>query len=397
MNTNSRELFDTLIANMFYNTQYNNYLFYAHIIAQCDIIFSNEVPLCGVSFDKTKYKLWINLEVFETYPINIQMGLMKHEMSHILYNHIARGLRLDPELYNIASDIAINQTINRCDLPKDGCHYNEAPFDFPVNLTSEQYYELLLEDKKNNSDKYKESTCTDGCDNINGKPNHDKWKESEGDPEMMKEKARQILENSIEKSRGNLPNNISIMLEILNRKSQISWQKELKKVLGSKRVNKVNTIKREHRRFDERPDIKGVIKDRQFDLVVILDVSGSMSNNEINYCLTEVKSICKITNSTLNIIQVDNEVKGITNFDKDTKIITRGGCGGTYIEPAITYLRDHKIQFDAFIVLTDGGTESINSWLNPPRRKGFFITTQDDIPGLDNMKRYKQFKLKLKK
>ena len=385
MTKNSRKFFDRIIASMFSNPQFNNYLFYAHVIAQCDIVFSDEVSLCGVSFDQTRYKLWINPTDLEKYPLNIQIGLMKHEMSHILYNHIARGLKLDNELYNIAADISINQQITRTDLPEEGCFHNEGHFNFPVNLTSEQYYELILEDKKNNPDKYK---------NSDGKPNHDKWEESEGEPDMMKEKARQMLEKSIEKSKGNLPANISEMIDSLSRKSQISWQKELKKTLGSKRVNKMSTIKRENRRFDDRPEIKGTIKDRQFDLVVILDVSGSMSNNEQDYCLTEVKQICKITNSNLKVIQVDTEVKDVSSFNQNTKRLQRKGQGGTYLEPAVNYLKDNKISFDAFLVLTDGGCERINSWKNPPRKRGFFLTTQDDVPGLEGMMRYKQFKLK---
>jgi predicted metal-dependent peptidase len=137
---------------------------------------------------------------------------------------------------------------------------------------------------------------------------------------------------------------------------------------------------RSDRRFPNREELRGKTKDVSFDLVVILDVSGSMSNDEIKQGLVEIKSICKFTGSSFKIIQVDTMVHEVSNFDAKTSTFNRSASGGTFIYPAIQYILDNKMVYDAILVISDMGIEPITQWKTIPRVPLLFLNTS----GSDN-------------
>jgi predicted metal-dependent peptidase len=426
----SREVFDITIANMFSNSDYSNYIFYAHILAQCKIQFDENMPApAGVSFNINHYTLWINPKQFDTYPLKQRLGILKHEMLHILNNHVSRSESRIHLAWNVATDIAINQLIEKGHVPEEGCFYDT--FKLPANLSAEQYYDLLEKEAEKskcescNGSGHSDEDCEhcngtgkeqgdDGseqeCEHCNGtgkkvcedcsgtgtnyKPSgdHGKWQESEGDEDLKKDITKSMIEKSISKSRGNVPHNISEMLQLFTRKAQVSWKKVLRNITSNKKANTRRTIMKTDRRFTSREDLKGKTKDRTFDLVVILDVSGSMSNSEVQTGLSEIHEICRMSNSSLKLIQVDTEVHGCIDFKKSTKTLTRLAQGGTHIYPAVQYMLEKKIPHDAVVIITDGGIESVDKWDKALKCRTIFLTTQEDIPGIKKTK-YTQFNL----
>jgi predicted metal-dependent peptidase len=201
-----------------------------------------------------------------------------------------------------------------------------------------------------------------------------------------------MVDKAIASSRGKLPNNISEILEIYNDTSKVSWKKELKDIIGNKKANKTKTIMRPNRRQPNRIELKGNKKDYTFTVVAICDVSGSMYNKMVLDGLNELHYICKLTGTSLKLIQVDTEVHSIEDFNKSTKVVFRTGNGGTEMEPAIEYIKDNRIEYDVIVLITDGYIENISKWKNPPKTKMMFLVTTDkDITGIDNYSRYKQF------
>ena len=152
------------------------------------------------------------------------------------------------------------------------------------------------------------------------------------------------------------------------------------------------------RRFPNRGDLKGKTKDRVFELTVVVDISGSMFDEEILQGLNEIHHICITTNTTMNLIQIDSVVHNVEKFTTKTKIFKRVGNGGTFMEPAIDYIRENKIQTDGCIFITDGWIEDVSRWRHPPKYKVIFlVTTEKEIPGIEKIKRYKQYNLKVQK
>jgi len=152
------------------------------------------------------------------------------------------------------------------------------------------------------------------------------------------------------------------MLDLWKKKPIISWKKILKKYISSKKGSKINTIKRRDRRLPNRIDVKG--KKTHYDVpevVVGIDVSGSMSNEEIYKGLTEVNEICKVTRSNLKLVQIDTEIKGLEDFNENQKNFTRKGCGGTYMGVLPEYLIENKVKCDVLVMISDMFIEDIQT------------------------------------
>lgn len=347
--TNYRDGFEQAMANMFSNPNYSNsYLFYAHIIAQCKVIFDTEIQApAGINFMHDHYNLYINPELFNELPIEHRLGVLKHEMLHVIYLHVFRKDDRDHQAFNYATDCAINQHIDLKHLPDDcitPANFPSKTSPVPPKLTAEQYYELIDKDK----------LPPDGGGTLD---DHGKWDESKGDKDLQQDIAKSMMDKATsqtQKSRGNLPSEYAELMELLSRKREVDWRQVLRRITGNKRVGVRKTIMRRDRRLPNAEWIKGRTKDRKFDLLVISDVSGSVSDSALLSLWGEVRHICDLTQSSIGLIQVDTKPSKPEQLTKSTKIVTRKACGGTFLSPAIEMARTHHISFNAVVVTTDG-------------------------------------------
>ena len=390
MSSIDRGKLDDTLAAMFSNIQYRGtYLFYAHMIGQCSIKIRDDIPSpAGVMFNVDHYDLFINPDMFDKFTLPERLAILKHEMLHILQGHVKRVDGRVHLPWNYATDCAINQLIDQDDLPEQGVTPKTLgemlDCDVPLNESSEFYYELLKDQltddddtqkandddtqkanngatqKANNDDGQEdESNAEDG---EPGKPNmidtHDTWQESVGDKDLQDDMTKNMIETAQDetiKNKGNIPQACSEWLEIHTRESKVNWKKILRGIVGNKKVGKRSTIMRGDRRFPKREDLRGKTKDRLFNLLVIADVSGSMSDKAVLETLGEVQHICNITKTNVDLIQIDTDAYEPQKLEKNTKLIERRGFGGTQLHPALEKAQEYNIDFDAVVVLTDGG------------------------------------------
>jgi len=415
-----RNVLDTVIANGFSNKSFQkDYVFYMHILAQCRIILTEEVDIAAVSFTITKYNLFINPINFDLLPLVEQLGVIKHEMLHIIMNHIDRKEGRIHTLFNLVADATINQMINRDHLPS-GAIYPDylqemlaeegVNINVPDNLSVEQYYDLFedvitkkTEEAKSKKGKGEHSEGSDDGEFYNGLwddnplDNHEKWDESKGDSDLKTDITRRLLDNAISKSRGSVPAELSEMIEIWNKKPVVSWKKVLRNIASNKKAKRVQTIMRKSRRFPKRPEIKGYKKSRDFDIVVILDVSGSMSDDDIIMGLTEIKEVAKITSSKIKIIQVDTEVHEVSDFNPNE--FNRSAYGGTEILPGALYITENRMECDCIIVISDAYIESLMYWNDAknnnkiPNVPYIFLSTNHSFEGIEYLKKAREFSI----
>lgn len=381
---------DSTFAAMFSNPTYNmSYQFYAHMVSQCAVVIDNELPApASVHFHHDHYVLTINPTIFDNEPLNIRLGIIKHEMLHILNGHIKRFKDLIPDFeehsnkikhslfkrFNIGADCAINQFIDYRHLPKNVITPESLTVllkkDVPKNKTSEFYYHLL-EDISDDSDDSDDSdgngdNAQNGEDGSSGGlpdtlDDHSKWGESVGDETLQKVITKKMIEQSnyqTIKGRGTVPSQLSNWLEIHNIKTEVNWQQQLRKIVGNRKVNKRPTIKKRDRRQPWRRELRGKTKDRMFDLLLVADVSGSMSDNAVLHTFAEVRKICDLTKTPCKLVQIDAIAYPPEELKKSTSLIKRKGNGGTDLFPAIKMANDHGVQYDAIVIMTDGGLYS---------------------------------------
>ena len=122
----SRDKLDIALASMFSHDDYQkDYVFYGHMIGQCSIVLERMEAPAAVSFHLDHYRLHINPEKFDDWTLEEQLAVLKHEMLHILNNHVLRKEDRDNQAFNYATDCAINQLINQKHLPQ-GCQFSQA-------------------------------------------------------------------------------------------------------------------------------------------------------------------------------------------------------------------------------------------------------------------------------
>jgi predicted metal-dependent peptidase len=371
---NRGKLDDTLAA-MFSNIEYRtDYLFYAHMIGQCSIKIVDDLPSCaGVMFSVDHYNLLINPSKFDEFTLVERLAILKHEMLHILYGHLDRKEDRVHLPWNYSTDCALNQQINQEHLPKVGVTPESLGkalgIAVPKNQSSEFYYDLLKQEidkqkDKQNQQQDENGEPQEGDDQSGGSSmpqlmdSHDTWEESSGDADLQKDMTKKMIDKAqVEtiKSKGTVPNQCSDWLEMFSRKSEVDWKKVLRGITGNKRVGKRSTIMRTDRRFPHREDLRGKTRDRMFNLLVVADVSGSMSDEALLKTLAEVQHICTMTRSDVDLIQIDTQAYPPEKLGKKTKLIDRKGNGGTMLSPALEMAKKHKIDYNAIVVLTDGG------------------------------------------
>lgn len=373
-----RNILNIALSKMFFDEKFTkDYLFYAHIISSCTITINHLIKTpAEISFNNNYFKLHINNKIFDTYTIENQLAILKHEALHIINMHIMRKGNRNSLKWNISTDCAINQLINPLHLPPSSITPQNIEIDnCPLMKSAEFYYDLLKDEED--------------FKNIDI---HSEWEYSELG-EILEYTTKNIVEIAIDnthKSRGIIPDNISEILELLLHKPELPWQIILKNIISSKKINSRRTLTKNDRRFNNREDIKGKIKKRSISLIVICDISGSMDNKDIEKGLNEIHHICKITNSAVDLIQIDEKIQSIEKFTPKTKILNRKGNGGTRLEPAINFINNYKIKYDIIIIITDGYIEDVKTWRNPPKSKVIFLIT-DNTKYINN--KYKQYRL----
>jgi predicted metal-dependent peptidase len=342
------------------NDYHKQYVFYLYIVSQCRVIFDPELPApAAINFSYDHYNLFINPTMWDTLPIEHRVGIVKHEVLHILYNHVFRKKDRDHKLFNLATDCALNQHIDRKHLP-DGAIYPEilakmititsgAIVDVPTNQTAEDYYDLIM------------PHAIETPEGSGATDDHSKWEESKGDPTIAKDMAKKMLDKAVEetqRTRGDLPQNLAEMLDVLSHRSNVRWQQVLKRIAGNKKVGSKSTLLKPNRRLPEMNHLKGKIKDRKYDLLVVADVSGSVSDRELVYGLAEVAHIAKLTQTPVDMVQIDTEAYPPEKLSTNIRKVVRKGSGGTTLFPAVSRAYAHGIRFNAIVVITDGGMSS---------------------------------------
>lgn len=345
----SREQLDITLANMFSNNVYrDSYMFYGYMIGQCSIRLERMQYSAAVSFQHDHYVLHINPEKFDTHTLEERLFILQHEMHHILNGHLIRLEDRDMQAFNYATDCAINQLGDPAHMPQGFI----VPANFPSKhkvpdkASAEQYYEL-----------FDHSQLPKDPEIDNGKGGgHDKWNDSVGDADFQNDLTKGMIEKAInetQKARGSIPQKISEYLSLFHRARELDWKKVLKGIVGNKKVNSRRTILRKDRRNPDFDHIKGRTKDRMFDLAVVSDVSGSVSDEELYSLWGEIRHICDVTKTPVSVCQVDTRAYKPTLLKKTTKVMPRKANGGTELNPAIKALRDHNIKFNALVVTTD--------------------------------------------
>jgi predicted metal-dependent peptidase len=270
------------------------------------------------------------------------VGFIVHETLHNLLGHHARLGDRNPELANIAMDLAINGPLRKCgiELPPGGLLPGEGAYaKYPDGLMFEEYYARLRDDKQHQQPQ--------GAGKDPGKCGG-VMKPGKGSPDECKaaeQAARQILQDSIDASKGlgTLPGNLQKQLgEALT--PQVNWREALRSFV-TKLAKSDYSWSRPNRRFLDAGLYLPSLRSYEIgDVVVAFDTSGSI------YCdaellakfAGEINSImAEFPTSTLTVIYADDGIQRVDVLhagEGDELSPDAPGGGGTSHIPVFEYI-----------------------------------------------------------
>lgn len=97
----------------------------------------------------------------------------------------------------------------------------------------------------------------------------------------------------------------------------------------------------------------GSIHRMSSNLLIAIDVSGSISDGELSAFYGIVNRFFKHGITQLDVIQFDCEIVSVLPMDKARQNVKITGRGGTSFQPVIDYAGIHK-EYDGLIIFTDG-------------------------------------------
>jgi predicted metal-dependent peptidase len=358
--------------------------FYGFFLIMLNKVWDNKrVPTAGVSKNGINYQLAINEDFWMGLSENHRVGLLKHELLHIAYFHLTQYFNFsDKRLANVAMDMEINQYIDPDYLPDGGINIDDyADLNLDRKAGTRYYYDALkrAKDEKDQTgtsgDENFDKLCDamdDGGDLIvigngsgNGEkevqlPDHSTWEEFENLPEaeqkLIEKQLDRLLNEASEqtvKKRGTVPGHIENHLIEANAiiPPKFDWRGYIRRFTGvSTKVYTKKIRRKENRRYSDNPGIK--IKMKQHMLLGI-DTSGSVSDNELKEFMNEIYHIYKC-GVDVTIIQCDTNIKSIEPYKGKNDEFKVHGRGGTEFDPVLEYYNANLKKYTSLVYFTDG-------------------------------------------
>lgn len=320
--------------------------FFGKILCMCTIKESKEVPTAGARITKDgRFEMVYNRQFMEAQSDKVMTGIWKHEVCHLLFNHTMEG-RKNKKRTNVAMDLAINNYIGKNNLPKGGMFAED--FNFPKYLSTNQYYELLGGDEKDETEQEK-SYQFDDHSGLDG--------ETEAGEGLAKEVSKAIAEQAAREAAkgiqaGNIPMEMLKMLDIdIYSDGTLSWKTLLRKYAKDTLTNtKISTRNKPNRRVGFSAD--GNTDDRLPSIYIAIDESGSIDDGLLAEFSGEINRLFKEYSGNVKIMHFDTEISKVETVKKSISRLQRYGGGGT--DPSSCFDMFDKEKGDLLVMFTDG-------------------------------------------
>jgi predicted metal-dependent peptidase len=349
--------------------------FFAYFLIQMKREIKHDmVEATGTKFHGNSFAIYFNPAIFLECSFLEMQALIKHEIYHIMSGHHLRARALR-ERYsslavNLAMDISINQYI--VNLPPWANTIERVKLSYNVDLEEEQTMEQyaakiqaainkLARDKKQGVEAQQNFLDEEYIQREHDSSQaHELWYiDEEINAEMMKESTKKLAANS---AKGKIPDSIDELLRQMNKKAELMWKDYLRRLLGTLPAGYKKTSTRRDRRQPDRLDIRGRLSRHIAQIVVAIDISGSVSDKELEQIMGEIFALIKNYPSQFTIIECDSDIRRVYQVrnikEIKKKVNTRGA---TKFSPVFDYMIKSKMKNHVLIYFTDGlGEEELS-------------------------------------
>lgn len=292
--------------------------------------------------------------------------LVGHEVLHVVYDHMGRRGTRDPQIWNIADDYAVNADLKR---HKVGQFITTVPCLYEQKYdgkAAEEIYDDLMKNAQKidiNSlidqliDEHMDGEENDGESEGEGKSKRPKMSPEER--ERVRQEVKQAILNAAQGADpGSLPLGVSRLIK-QQTNPVMPWRELIQTNLTSAIRTDYSWMRPSRRGWHMDAIMPGMTPGEEIDVVVAIDMSGSISNKQAQAFLGEISGMMEsfdgykvhvfcFDTSTYNPQDFTSE-----NMDSIDEYEPVGG-GGTDFDAIFDYLKKIGNVPKRLIVFTDG-------------------------------------------
>lgn len=372
---------------------YTRNVFFSSVSMCIKKVATESVPTAGVKWDKRARELvmLVNPTYFAALNEDEQLGLIIHELYHVIYGHVHGEMPSNTKAWNISCDLAINSLIHAhhksdCKLPNEawlpGVKFNrdsgasKEVMDFCERLkpclAASAYYESVKE------------FLEDGDDGMQSMDEHGGWSHDELAGSSVREtleRAADIADREGVKGWGSIP--ASTVAEIRSLiEAHVDWKSLFRQWIGF-------TIPHDRRKSVKKINKKypyihsGRLRNRKGKILFAIDQSGSVSNRALEAVWSALAASNRSTEFWTVNFDSDVDAGSLKRWTKNCQFdVKRTKRGGTDFQAVVDWLSTCTEHFDGLCMVTDGEcskptTASIRRcWLLVPGSKLYFDTDE---------------------
>lgn len=304
--------------------------------------------------------------------------LVGHEVLHVVYDHMGRRDNRDPEIWNIADDYAVNADLKR---------HKVGQFITSVPCLYEQKYdgkaaEAIYDDLMKNVQKIDINSLIDQMldDHLDGEGDDGEGdgegnQKGKGRPKMspeererVRQEVKQAIINAAQSAEaGQLPAGVERLIR-QHTNPVMPWRELIQTNLTSAIRSDYSWMRPSRRGWHMDAIMPGMNPGEEIDVVVSIDMSGSISNKQAQAFLGEIGGMMdSFDGYKVHVFCFDTDTYNPQDFSSENMESIEEyepmGGGGTDFDAIFRYLKDNAIDPKRLIVFTDG--YPCGSWGDP--------------------------------
>ena len=332
--------------------------------------------------------------------------LFGHEVLHCIYEHIGRRVdnKHQGQLSNIAADYCVNGDLVKHNVGRmittvpclhDTKYYGwsfekvyKDLYDNAEKIDISELVDQLLDEHLENT----ESTNQDSNSNKEGKGKDNDEDDTSGKKPALSEKDLAEIKDELREallaaaknsgSPGELPLGVQRIIQQITA-PKLNWRELLRLQIESTIKNDYTWARPNRKAWHIDAILPGLKYDEMIDVVVAVDMSGSVGEEQARDFLSEVKGITEeYSNFNIHIFCFDTEVYNPQQFSgdnlDDVAEYEFAGGGGTDFDSIFKYLKDEQIIPQLLLVFTDG--YPFGTWGDPNYCETLWIIHGDKQP-----------------
>lgn len=335
--------------------------FFGSLVYQHEMEITESVDTAAASADN---RMLFNPRFVEKVDPDQLVFLVAHEVMHIVFAHAQRRGNRDHELFNIACDAVINEILiseRVGTFIEGGVRMQGAEKE-----TSENIYKVLAQNsspgegnESGGNRKRGEGKGYEGQLSIKDLPEEVAQKtDAEVKAAIAEGKLKLGQAAAMARMQGKMSGALAGIIDKLL-ESKLPWYQILERYMVGKADQRYNWSRPHRRRLNiaympsrERYPSMG-------EIVVGIDVSGSISDREVSQFLGHCKAIFDLCHpKKIYVVYCTTEIEAVDEFDSSEEVVPRKNrwCGGTHMPAIMDWIKDKGIDPDVCVTFTDGET-----------------------------------------